>query len=126
MTQTKSRDWLVVIGNFSVVAGLILVALNLKVSEMVQLDSYLYALIDSIEGDEWLYDIGIYDGSKDDYVAYTSCLKIMSRDSSAFNLVYRAPFEPRPLLVVVAANLIIRAEVFEQIIISHDSCRYRV
>jgi hypothetical protein len=117
VSTTNSRDWLMIIGNFSVVAGLILVAFqinqssylvraeigsnsynrlvendrmmldpslaevwaksltqpeNLKVSEMVQLDSYLYALIDSIEGDEWLYDIGIYEGSNDDYVAYTS------------------------------------------------------
>jgi hypothetical protein len=119
VSQTNSRDWLMIIGNFSVVAGLVLVAFqinqssylvraeigsnsynrlvendrmmldpnlaevwaksltqpeNLKVSEMVQLDSYLYALIDSIEGDEWLYDIGIYEGSNDDYVAYTSSL----------------------------------------------------
>jgi hypothetical protein len=32
MSQTKSRDWLVVIGNFSVVAGLILVAFQINQS----------------------------------------------------------------------------------------------
>ena len=117
MSQTKSRDWLVIIGNFSVVAGLILVAFqinqstflvraeigtssydrlvendrvtvdpsfaevwaksleqpeNLTISEMIQLDGYLYSLINSLEGDQWLYDIGIYEGSNEDLLAYTS------------------------------------------------------
>ena len=117
MSQTRSRDWLVVIGNFSVVAGLILVAFqinqsaflvraeigtssynrlvesdrvivdpsfaevwaksleqpeNLTITEMIQLDGYLYSLIDLLEGDQWLYDIGIYEGSNEDLLAYTS------------------------------------------------------
>jgi hypothetical protein len=117
MSQTESRDWLVVIGNFSVVAGLILVAFqinqsaflvraeigtstynrlvendratmdpsfaevwaksleqpeNLTITEMIQLDGYLNSLINSLEGDQWLYDIGIYEGSNEDLLAYTS------------------------------------------------------
>jgi hypothetical protein len=116
VSQTKSRDWLVIVGNFGVVVGLILVAFqinqssylvraeigsnsynrlvendrmtldpgfaevwaksleqpeSLTTSEMIQLDGYLHALIDSLEGDEWLYDIGIYEGSNDDYLTYT-------------------------------------------------------
>ena len=119
MSQTKSRDWLAVIGNFSVVAGLILVAFqinqsaflvraeigsssynrlveshrvavnasfadvwaksleqpeNLTITEMIQLDGYLYSLIDALEGDQWLYDIGIYEGSNEDLLSYTSGL----------------------------------------------------
>ena len=117
MSRTESRDWLVIIGNFSVVAGLILVAFqinqsaflvraeigsnsynrlvendrvtvdqsfaevwaksleqpeNLTISEMIQLEGYLNSLINSLEGDEWLYDIGIFEGTNEDLLSYTS------------------------------------------------------
>ena len=111
MNQAKSRDWLQIVGNFSVVAGLILVALqinqssnfvraelgmhgterylmvdqiladasfaavwaksyehpaDLTLAEIIQIEAYLKSLLSNLDGDNWLYELQIYEGSTDD------------------------------------------------------------
>jgi len=115
MNPTKSRDWIQIAGNFSVVAGLVLVAFqinqssfliraelginsynqaisieqlgvdlefaealaksheqpeNLTVSEMIQLEGYFNSLLIQLAADNWLYEIGIYEGSLDEDLPY--------------------------------------------------------
>ncbi len=112
MNQVKSRDWLQIVGNFSVVAGLILVAFqvnqsshfvraelgmqgterylmvdqiladasfaevwaksyehpeDLTLAEMIQIEGYLKSLLSNLDGDNWLYELQIYEGTVDDY-----------------------------------------------------------
>jgi hypothetical protein len=111
MNQGKSRDWLQIAGNFSVVAGLILVALqinqssnfvraelgmhgterylmvdqtvadasfaavwaksyehpaDLTLAETIQIESYLRSLLSNLDGDNWLYELRIYEGNVDE------------------------------------------------------------
>jgi hypothetical protein len=115
MSATKSRDWIQIAGNFSVVAGLVLVAFqinqssylvraelgsnsysqavsieqlavdpelaevlakslerpeDLTVSEMIQLEGYFNSLVIQLAGDNWLYELDIFEGSLDEDLPY--------------------------------------------------------
>ncbi len=115
MNQVKSRDWLQIAGNFSVVVGLILVAYqinqgshfvraelgmhgterylmveqitadasfsevwaksyehpeDLTLAEMIQIEGYLMSLLSNLDGDNWLWDLQIYEGTVDENIPY--------------------------------------------------------
>ena len=110
MNQVKSRDWLQIAGNFSVVAGLLLVAFqinqsshfvraelgmhgterylmanqiavdarfaevwaksyehpaDLTLAEIIEIEGYLRSICGNLDGDNWLYQLQIYEGSVD-------------------------------------------------------------
>jgi hypothetical protein len=115
MDQVKSRDWLQIAGNFSVVAGLILVAYqinqsahfvraelgmqgterylmadqivadtgfaevwarsyenpeDLTLADMIQLEAYLTSLLGNLDGDNWLWELQIYEGTVDENIPH--------------------------------------------------------
>ena len=115
MDQVKSRDWLQIAGNFSVVAGLVLVAYqinqsayfvraelgmhgterylmadqivadtgfaevwaksyehpeDLTLADMIQLEAYLTSLLGNLDGDNWLWELQIYEGTVDENIPH--------------------------------------------------------